>query len=239
MSYPYYKRLFNSMPVPIRLALMRSLSSARLNQLQNLRTSIVNGYSLKESDELGALFIHVPKNGGTSINRALFDSHGAGHIAFHALELIYSADELNSLFKFSVVRNPWSRLYSSYTYLKKGGGNDFDKRWADENLAEVDSFRDFVLEWLEEERTMSFVHFVPQHFYILDGRGRNRLDYLARFERLNEGFEHITKTLSIDRSLDHLNKSVHTDYREAYDPEMIAKVARVYAKDISEFDYSF
>ncbi len=200
----------------------------------------MGGYSLAESESKGVLFIHVPKNGGTSINHALFGTKGAGHLAYYFMELIYSPSELSQLYKFAFVRNPWSRLYSTYTYLMKGGGNDWDKKWAESNISEYKDFESFVMGWLNEESIHSYVHFLPQSQYICDAWGKVKLDFIGRFEQFEDDFATLTINCGLKASLSHLNASPdNVGYREAYTKEMKDKVGRVYSQDIDLFSYDF
>lgn len=47
-------------------------------------------------------------------------------------------------FKFAFVRNPWDRLVFTYFFLKNGGVNEMDRRFAAEHLARYDGFAAFV-----------------------------------------------------------------------------------------------
>ncbi len=75
------------------------------------------------------LFIHIPKNAGTSIIRALLEKHGGGRKTLHTHRLglkkhvpAYTAQvrlpnkAWRKAFKFAVVRNPWDRMVSTWRY---------------------------------------------------------------------------------------------------------------------------
>ncbi|WP_423219761.1 hypothetical protein [Cognatiyoonia koreensis] len=85
------------------------------------------------------------------------------------------------------------------------------------------------------------MHLKEQHLFLrLPGRGIG-VDFVGRFERLNEDFDLIAKRLGRDVKLEHRNASTlrKTDYRDAYTPQMIEVVAKAYARDIAYFGYGF
>ena len=76
--------------------------------------------------------------------------------------------KFDSYFKFTFVRNPYDRLFSAYTFLKKGGINDQDNNFAKKYLSEYNSFDNFVKFGLIKPEVLSWVHFKPQKdFYVI------------------------------------------------------------------------
>lgn len=96
----------------------------------------------------GILFIHIPKNAGTSISASLHNAYGSEgsrvgdyrvvspkkgparrrkkHITASMARSALPGDDWERAFKFAVVRNPWDRLVSMWRYgvmqcRKKGG----------------------------------------------------------------------------------------------------------------------
>jgi hypothetical protein len=71
------------------------------------------------------LFVHVYKTGGTSLRAMLPDPHeiGPGHspafVAKRCLESSFQTELWPHLFKFAIVRNPYTWLFSLYKYLKR------------------------------------------------------------------------------------------------------------------------
>ena len=73
-------------------------------------------------EELDAVFVHIPKTGGVSISKALFDSGTVGgHRPAQTYRLIYGAERYAQMFTFGFVREPLDRLASAFAYLKAGG----------------------------------------------------------------------------------------------------------------------
>ncbi len=140
------------------------------------------------------------------------------------------------------VRNPWDRLVSAYFYIKRGGRTERDKRWKGFVDRECGSFGDFV-RLFRTRRGSPFrmgKFFLPQYIFGIDERGELCLDFIGRFERLEEDLEEVRKRTGAPASeLQRLNQSGRGDYREYYDDQTAAIVSEIYWRDIELFDYSF
>ena len=194
-------------------------------------------YSFAIFDELECIFIHVPRTGGNSIIRTLLDGQSPGHLTAAQYQIIFNRCEFRKYYKFAFVRNPWDRLVSAFHFLKHGGMNIVDSRWADENLAGYD-FEMFVEERLRCQR-VNEVHFRPQVDFICGYQGKPVLDYLGHFESYEEDFHKIATRLGLKNAPLRLNTSQHKDYREYYTDQLRQIVAEYYAGDIELFDYKF
>lgn len=183
-----------------------------------------------------AIFIHIPKAAGTSVAQALFG--GSRHIPYFKYERA-NPYKFERFFKFSFVRNPWDRLVSTYFYLKNGGANEMDRRFAAENLIAYDSFTAFVEGWLSKENIWSWVHFKPQHYFICDADLRLRMDFVGRMETIDEDFGNVCRRLGIAAELKWTNRGDHRHYTDYYTDELRERVAAVYADDIRLFGYQF
>lgn len=236
---------------PMRVA-YRTLVPRRLRELlyrtshvaeyRRLRTAVFPSpkgtFSLRRCDEVGAIFIHTPKAAGTAIATSIF-----GELPYHytALEYrtIFGRRDFERLYKFTFVRNPWDRVLSAYSYLRNGGWNEEDRRWAERHLTEFASFDDFVLRGLKRPVIRDYIHFRPQHEFICDLFGRPLVDFIGRFERIDEDYRAICARLGISSPLQESNIGFHRDYRVAFTAEMIHAVERHYRADIKMFRYTF
>jgi hypothetical protein len=197
------------------------------------------GYSLKPYDDLRCVFVHIPKNAGVSLCNALFGCLGGGHLTARTYRAIFGVECYDSYFKFAFVRNPWDRLVSAYTFLKKGGLNGQDEAWAREHLAVYPDFKDFVKRGLNPGSLYEKLHFIPQWEYLVNRDGKIAMDFLGRFETLEDDFDQVAKRLRVAASLPRANASPRGDYRSYYDDASAEIVARLYARDIELFRYSF
>ena len=92
------------------------------------------------SRENRVVFIHVPKNAGTSIYEAFdMDIPDNTHCPVTGY-LASDGDRFFDSFSFGFVRNPWDRMVSAFHYLKHKPISDDDKRWAAQMLAPFDTF---------------------------------------------------------------------------------------------------
>lgn len=185
-----------------------------------------------------SIFIHLPKTAGTSVSKAL-GLPSSRHVPAEAYR-IANPGKFARFFKFAFVRNPYDRLVSSYTFLNNGGMNEDDARFAKHHLQPYESFEHFVLEGLARHSEVQYwVHFRPQSNFICDSKGKNLMDFTGRFEQISEDYSVIANRLGKARDLPVTNQSRRGDYREAYSPELIDIVSRLYAEDLKTFGYGF
>lgn len=194
------------------------------------------------NDTIKALFIHVPKVAGSSIEKSLFGTKGkVGHhtaIAFYQ----NNPEKFNTYYTFAFVRHPMDRFVSAYEYLKQGGRNKFDKAWAKENLLPYGSFKSFALSLNDKrkrQKVLNWMHFKPQYLFVCDQEKKVLVDFIGKYENLENDFNIITRNLSLEVSLPHENKTAQRkDYHEYYDEETIQIIYRIYQLDFKLFDYS-
>ena len=142
-------------------------------------------------------------------------------------------------FTFTFVRNPWDRLYSAYKFLQKGGINIHDKNAFDMYLSEYNDFEDFVLNGLNEKILFEITHFIPQFKFLCNKNGTILVDYIAKFEDIENEILEINSLIKSKVKLDYHNVNIKKSYTEIYSPEMIEVVKRIYKKDIDIFEYCF
>ena len=186
-------------------------------------------------------FIHIPKTGGTSINKVLESDKNTEFLTSHdSIRLLPS----NDLFTFTFVRNPYSRLVSWWNYIqteyqshRQNGipdGGEYWKNLCNEIVTKNKDFKSFV----RAENPLWFPRTSSE--FISDKDENNLLDFIGRTENLQEDFDYICDKIGIPRQeLPHKNKSKHKSYTEYYDDETKQIVAEKYRKDIEYFKYEF
>jgi hypothetical protein len=138
----------------------------------------------------------------------------------------------NSLFKFAFVRNPWDWRVSLYFYIQRRPRHKFY------NITSCMSFSDFV-EWDVLRKPPRQVDF------ICDGDANIIIDYVGKFENVNDDFEIIRNKLSIPNlktMLPQINVSTNRefrDYRKYYNNETKNLIAEYFRDDIERFGYKF
>jgi len=213
------------------------------------------------------IFLHIPKTGGTSIEKFFKAPQGhhelprdqipnfstsmsineKGYLKYYGARVHY--DELNEkicsdYFMFTFVRNPWDRIISLYKFWVEKPRNGGEFAFARERLQSVPAcFKffakniDYIFSLLPKDER---VHILPQ--YELNGNHAylDYLDFVGRFENFQQDFDTICDKIGIPRQkLPHENKTNHKHYTEYYDDETREIVERKYAKDIEYFGYKF
>jgi len=211
----------------------------KFRQYRALRFKCRDNYSLKGYDENRCIFIHIPKTAGISVNQSLFGNLGGGHKTVKTYKRIFGPITYRKYFTFTFVRNPYSRILSAYTYLKKGGISNNDKKWANLNLSGISSFDDFVKTWLNEKSIWSYTHFKPQYYFLCDASCIPDVDFVGKFEKLNQDFKFVCNKIGLDKELSFYNKSSlnYDTWLNNYSDEALAKIYYLYAKDFNIFNY--
>jgi hypothetical protein len=229
------------------------------------------------SHALKCIFVHVPKTGGYSIDDFFIEHLGLTWERREDLLLQVNRDprrgpprlghltasqyvscghvtpgQFQEYFKFAFVRNPWDRVVSEYRYRLHG--KKFD-------------FKTFLFRhWPEPGFNDLYLHVIPQYDFLHDEDGKLLVDYVGRFERLEQDFEVVAQRLNIHgKRLPHHNRSIgrawgprvlmmwlkdpagmyrlwrnnHRHYAEYYDDESREFVRSIYALDIETFGYEF
>jgi len=219
-----------------------------LRKYQTWRYANSQKYKVKQDGTLlnafyntKTIFIHIPKTAGVSLLNAIYDdvilleSHRSMY--FNKIALNIKSDKY---FSFTVVRNPFARLYSAYIFLEKGGINRLDKNAFDTHLAKFKDFEDFVLNGLNKRIIFQITHLIPQHEYLCDLKGNIEVDFVGRFENLEKDIKSLSSKLGKEIVLSHLNKNTNKlNYTDVYTCEMIRKVNKVYKQDFEIFKYTF
>ncbi len=196
---------------------------------------------LKAYDDNKCIFIHIPKCGGISVGRALFNHYDGNHMNALTYQLAFSRSRYESYFKFSFVRNPWMRVASAYHYLRQFPMTQRDRIWAQANLPAYATLDDFVLGWITPQNVLTWEHFKPQHRFICSPSGQLKVDFVGRFERLEKDFAYVARRLGRNVALGHHNKTLrgNYDYRNQFSVAAIERIANVYRRDIELFNYQF
>ena len=138
-------------------------------------------------------------------------------------------EQYDSYFKFTFVRNPWSRAYSWYKNVMR---DEIHKK--NHKITEKLSLNEFLR--LYSGKGM----LKPQLYWIKNFAGNIPLDYVGRFETLLEDFEKIREAIHAPGiTLPHKTKGQVDDYRAHYDEDSIKMIMENYKEEIEMFGYSF
>ena len=182
------------------------------------------------------IYVHVPRTGGTSVEKFFKDGTRRGHHLLHSYEEYLGIGKYRQYYKFAFVRNPWDKMVSEYFWFRNS----------------VHLYPDSEVKRFFRRFSSCFSEFVKLFFETDIGDGTHRmcqldflnpisdLDFSGRFERYEEDFVRMCSYLGIsnEKSI-HENNVSHRLYQEYYDDETREIVAEKYAKDIEHFGYKF
>ena len=173
------------------------------------------------------MFIHIPKNAGTTICTHL-NVTDPGHFTYAQLERFGLLE--NKELIFTVLRDPVSRIVSVYNYaftLKyKVGTNPLS--W----LTKYERLDDFVLQGLERGRAIDHYFLCPQVRY-LPHFDDSRMMYLIS-ENLSEDYEKLRVAMRLPSE----SQQVHRENTSAHFDRSLSDKALARIKDLYAADYS-
>jgi chondroitin 4-sulfotransferase 11 len=240
-----WSKLLNLVPEEQRLTVEHWLNKrahdAKRKQVRHLgEGSQALTYTFTSFDVHRCIFVHVPKAAGISVAMALFNNAGAGHFDARYYRKVFGSDFWR-YYKFTFVRNPFTRLASAYEFLKRGGHPAVrkDAVFSKEVLPGYATFDDFVLNWLTPGRRWPMPHFRPQIEYLTVG-DRLVMDFVGRYENLAADFDVVRKRLGVETQLKHLNRTPVEDLAIAAhyaNDAVVRRVQDVYQKDFELLGY--
>jgi hypothetical protein len=206
------------------------------------------------SQKYRCIFIEVPKTGSTSIRAVL------GHPQKPHLDILQTKRELECMlqlsylydrpddvwdpikpkrtaelmfeqfFKFGFVRNPWDRTVSLY------------ERKEGIQLSGKMTFEEFV-EWINysSDTCIHPTRHKNQLDWFTDHDGRVLVDFIGRFERLQDDWKKVCEKLGLQMHLPYTNQNLSRkkQYTEYYTTKTMGLVASKFRVDIEYFGYEF
>ena len=180
------------------------------------------------------IFIHINKTAGTSIGNAI-----GLPVKHHqtAREVIASIgrDKWDTAYKFTLVRNPWDKVVSHYEYRRKRNKTQVATRGI--------SFAEWVKKTYGPEKDLFYYDnlraFQPQVEWLKNDEGKIDIDFIGKFETINEDYDQIRNAIGLETDLPHLNASKRKGYQSYYDAETREIVANWFREDIEAFGYQF
>jgi hypothetical protein len=135
-------------------------------------------------------------------------------------------------FRFSIVRNPYDRFISGWKFCEKSGSPPRS-----------------LLEWLSDMPTprrpgfFEYDHIArPQHVILLRPNGSIGVDYLMRYENLQDDFDRVCDLVGKTRLvLPHVHRGDRQPYRHYFDacPEARRLLEQHFQRDLELFNYSY
>jgi hypothetical protein len=203
------------------------------------------------------IFLHVPKNAGTSISNWLSSFTGWNdielggthygeqiqeiygkrfklhkHSTAGQVRAVVGGEIWRSYFKFAVVRCPLDRLVSAYHFYKE---------WDHPGVApakECSDLTEFLGSSYFSEDRRNCTRATGSQASFLDTGVAEPLDKICRFETLNDDMRAVAERLGIDSpALPHSNSSSRGSYEDYYTAETRALTQSIYFEDFQRFGY--
>jgi len=193
-----------------------------------------NNYPIRRGVNGTFIFIYINKTAGTSIAKCI-GLPKKRHLTVKEVIQIVGQQNFNNAFKFSVVRNPWSKVFSHYKYRVRTNQTE---------LGECQiPFRDWVAKTYGTDKDLFYYNtpkmFMPQVEWLRDKNDSIAVDEIIKFEQLSDSFQKVANIIGIEYPLPQLNQTNKTDYREYYDSVTKKIIETHFEEDIDLFKYSF
>ena len=242
------KRIPNIMPTQQSNVKKETFNPEKIKKMQRNKVRFSN---ILFFSTIKIAYIGIPKAANTSIKYWLLPLVGKENIEtsnIHKRNIGYVYcnnkwlfEHKDSCFVFTVVRNPWSRLYSTYRdKIKRKNVHTPLKKLGFENSM---SFKDFIKKCCDIPDNKADVHIRSQSAMLM-WQGTLLPNLIIKMEQLADVsniIESVVTTHS-DKKLGKLpwkNKNNDGVYKEVYDDETKELVALRYERDIRLFGYSF
>ncbi len=151
---------------------------------------------------------------------------GHGHVSLRQLRASTDEDIWARYFKFAIVRNPYDRYVSACAMLNKR-----NPRYAGNEQA-------FMKRALAMPRFRQRVLVRPQTEMLVDVSGGLGLDFVGRFETLQESFDEACRQIGIAPArLGAINATEHRAFETYYDDELRTMVTDFYRRDFEMLGY--
>ena len=212
--------------------------------------------------DLKAVFIHVHKTGGTYISYMLHKYYGFknyylrrpdhdkfcmnkkkttkfinyenrihGVLAYYRTsphinqKMNMTPQKWDSYYKFCFIRNPYDKMVSAWFHINRY------------NIPFKNYFNLY-----ERCNDVEFIHmFMPQVRNIINQKGKIDIQYIGKFENLENDFQTILKNIGIKKIIHDpykmMNKRDHKPYQEYYDQETLEIVNLFMKEDFEKLDY--
>jgi len=188
------------------------------------------------------VFIHVPKCAGSSMERLYFVG-GAAHMNLYHITRRPNFNK--SFIRWAFIRNPYTRIASAYFAMS--GVTETERIIKREHK----TFKDFIMniykylpksiDYKVEYGGYQVYHILPLYYYLKDDK--YEMNFIGRFENLQEDWKKLTKLIGVNSKLYHINKTTKkpTNYLSLYDNDMKSIIESVYKLDFEYYykDWNF
>jgi hypothetical protein len=181
---------------------------------------------------------------GTTLNGQIWYNHLPASLLLNML----GPEIWNSYFKFCCIRNPFDKAISMFHWYVKLCEIKKAKEVFKEHNPKYVSLKHNMKDIKEEFKKWAFQGGLlglqrDSKYYLINGK--ISLDYLIRFENLEEGIKHVCDVLDVEfnsSELPRLKSGVRPKdipYNDYYDQETIDAVSKIFSFELETFNYSY
>jgi len=137
--------------------------------------------------------------------------------------------QFNAYSKITFVRNPWDRVYSWYTNVLRDPLHR-KKHGIDKDI----SLNEFLVKHSQSWGLK------PQTYWLQDFSGNVAMDFVGKFESLQEDFDKMKRQFNLSEAIELPHKikgGAESSYRDRFDPDSETIVRQRYAREIEMFGY--
>ena len=232
---------------------------AFVNCIGGDRADIEYRFNLSEKHQY--LYVETPKVACTTIKAVLQGAegrkvdqvgadaiHNRGQSPLHSPKnnpkLFFRILNSESAYRFTFVRNPYTRLLSAY--LDKIRQKPIFDEWRVRRLQQLSlpineniSFHDFVKSLENADPQKMDAHWRPQ--VLLIAQTNVHYNFIGRFENLNEDIKNVARYLGFSDSLDFIKNPHVTNsdqkIKKYYNKELFKMVNEIFLDDFKELNY--
>lgn len=193
--------------------------------------------------EKNVAFMHIPKTAGTSITKWLIEHKGNSSIEQDENHPPYIKfmNGRESMFTFTVVRNPYERVVSLYHFMR----NVIIPQYPDSTFLSVNGFTTEGLfpsftDWVLNLDNMIYPEEMWYTVYTSQSEWNHPdIDLCIRYEELEKTFPIVQQKLNIPYPLPRFFVSGHSHYRDYYTDITRNIIATKCERDLDELKYTF
>jgi hypothetical protein len=137
---------------------------------------------------------------------------------------------------FTVVRNPWQRIFSFYTKIKTEG---YWLDWNGQVLMELKPINEWIIDYCNPEVRFDFPRWFTRFTNMVDfiNDDGHWVDFICKAENLNKDFKIVTEYLNNSTPLPDISNYDHYEYKKYLNNHSIKLLAKLHERDLDFFKY--